>query len=599
MATVGEIVIDVTADVGPLVRQMGKAKGAMSGLESAAGRMGNGLSRASGMAVTFGTRMTIVAAGVAAVTAATTLFVKGAASTGDAIGDASKAAGMSSTAFQEYRFALKEAAAMSDEEFAAATERLNKTLGEARQGSAAAVKAFEAIGLSQADLASGAFDTDKAMAAYVATMEGMKDPTLAAAVSADLFGKAGAGMGASLSGVPGQVGDLVDRARELGVVLGPEAVAAAGKFDQKMNELGARFEVLKLKLADKLLPVLVDDIIPAIEKHVIPAIEWLGEKIFWAAGEIGKFATLAAEKFTDFRTAVGGAVDWAAGKFNDFIALLKGVADKIRTIVQSIRDAIPEITVGLGGTTYADPRAAGGGRAQPSAGGGGPGVGGAIGGQMLGASIVTGALIGATTAMEENRQAFMSVFDGITQMARETLGINSPSKVFEEIGGFLGEGLAQGIEASNGIVATAVSAMGAGAVTSANGMASDILAGLDVLLAGSQKAGAALALVNTFIGASQEIKKGTFGFATAAKVIAQGMGFVKAIKGAKGSGGGASGAGGGGAAAAAAPQQAVQDLGITFLNDPFGIGERTARAIATRVNEAQRNGVRLNVSVGT
>jgi hypothetical protein len=603
MATVGEIVIDVTADVGPLVRQMNKAEGALGGLHGAANRMGGGLHRAGGMALSFGRNMAVVAAGVAAVTGAALAFVRSSAAFGDAIGDASKAAGMSTTAFQEYRFALKEAADMSDDEFASAAARLNKTLGEAREGSMSAVKAFEAIGVSQAQLADASFTTDQAMAAFVAKMEALKDPAIAAAVSTDLFGKAGASLGAALQGTPGQVGDLVDRARELGVVLGPDAVAAASQFDQKMNELTASFEVLKMKLANDLMPVLVNNVLPAIEDYVIPALETLGGAIAGAAELIVMFAEKTGQAFTAFKETVGGAVDWVVGKFGEFLAMIDKIIARLADMAAAVTASF---TFQQGDGQINNGLATPGRGPVPDAsfiqGGSSPGVGGALGGQMMGASIVTGALIGATTAMEENRQAFMSVFDGITQMARDTLGINSPSTVFAEIGGFIGQGLAQGIEASNGIVATAVGAMGAGAVTAANGMTSDILAGLNTLLAGSQKAGAALALVNTFIGASQEIKKGTFGFATAAKVIAQGMAFVKAIKGAKGGAVGGSASGGGGAAratAAAPAQQATQNLGITFVNDPFGIGERTARAIATRVNEAQRNGIRLNVSVGT
>jgi hypothetical protein len=71
---VGEIVIDVTADVGPLMRQMNKAEAAMGGLQGAAGRMGRGLQSAGGMAVTFGKNMAVVAAGVAAVTGAALAF---------------------------------------------------------------------------------------------------------------------------------------------------------------------------------------------------------------------------------------------------------------------------------------------------------------------------------------------------------------------------------------------------------------------------------------------------------------------------------------------------------------------------------------------
>lgn len=67
---------------------------------------------------------------------------------------------------------------------------------------------------------------------------------------------------------------------------------------------------------------------------------------------------------------------------------------------------------------------------------------------------------------------------------------------------------------------------------------------------------AAAALISTYKGAAKELEKGTFGFATAAAVIARGLGFVAAIKSA-GSSGNAGGAGGG-AGAGSVPQQAPQ-----------------------------------------
>jgi len=60
---------------------------------------------------------------------------------------------------------------------------------------------------------------------------------------------------------------------------------------------------------------------------------------------------------------------------------------------------------------------------------------------------------------------------------------------------------------------------------------------------------AAEALVSTYQGAAAELKKGTFGFASAAAVIAKGIGFVAAIKGIS-SGGTSSGSGGGGSGGA-------------------------------------------------
>jgi hypothetical protein len=590
---VGEIVVDVTADVGPLVRQMSKAENAIGNVEGAANRMGQGMDRTGGKLSRFGGKLAILAAGAAAVAGGAVGLAGLAgryAAFGDAIGDASKAAGMSTTAFQEYRFALKEAAAMTDEDFANAAVRLNKTLGEARQGSLAAVKAFDAIGISQAQLADASFNTDKAMAAYVATMEGMKDPAIAAAVSTDLFGRAGASMGAALSGVPGQVKSLVDRARELGVVLGPEAVEAAGKFDQEVNALKESIEVFTLKLADNLLPVLVDHVMPAIRDLVIPALERLGGVIKVVVKTIVFLYDEAKKAFEGLKNFTVNSIDAVIAKINLFQDKLQSIVDKAKEVGSAVANAF-SFDGKSSMSTFQEDFGMGGAPGNNMMGG----AGGAAGGQMLGAAIVNGAVMGAVNSLNENRAALAAVFEGITQVARDTLGINSPSKVFEQIGSNIGQGLAQGIASANAMVATSVNQMGAGAVTATNGMVSDVLSGLNTLLAGSQKGGAALAWINTLIGASQEIKKGTFGFASMARVLAQGAALVRGINGARG-GRGSAAAGSRGptaAATAAPPQQNVQTLNFTLQNDTFGIGQNLVRQIAAQLNEAQRNGSTL------
>ena len=77
----------------------------------------------------------------------------------------------------------------------------------------------------------------------------------------------------------------------------------------------------------------------------------------------------------------------------------------------------------------------------------------------------------------------------------------------------------------------------------------------------SQAFAAAEAFVSTMKGAAKELEKGTFGFATAAAVIAKGLGFVAAIRGVGASSSGATGigaAGGGAGGAAGAAQAAPQ-----------------------------------------
>lgn len=657
---VGDVAIEVGADIGPLVREMSRATGVLDRFDGAAKKLGRGLDRFAERTTALGAKLSVVSAGIAAVTAGAFALVKGAASAGDAIGDAAKAAGMSTTAFQEYGFALKEAAAMTDEEFASATARLNKTLGEARSGSEAAVKAFEAIGVSQEQLAQASFTTDQAMAAFIAKAEATTDPALAAAMATDLFGKAGATLGAGLSGVPGQVASLVDRARELGVVMGPEAVEAAGKFDQKMNELGAQFEAVKMKIAEVLLPVIVDKLIPALQDTVLPAIvkvvEKVGEWIDWfgqldpaiqsvvgwvtaafavggpvllaigavsaaisalVLGPAAPFVLLAAVAAggaaiwakwgDDFMAAIGTAVDWVSGKFNDFIALLDRIVQKAYEVRQAMFDALMPTDLAPSGGF-----AGGGGGGGKSGGFGLPqgsgagGAGGAMGGQMMGAAIINGMVIGATNSLNEKREALIALFGQVPQIARDTLGIQSPSTVFAEIGHFLGLGMAQGITDSTAVVKTAMDGMTGTAVNSAKEGVGGVLNALGGLFQGSKKISAGIALANSWLAFTEVLKDPSYAgrpwarFAAAASALASGINAVRNIKSAQpgGTGGGASagGAAGGGAGQQVAP---ATTMNFTIQNDPFGYGERFARSIADQMNAARRSGSSIIATVSS
>lgn len=109
----------------------------------------------------------------------------------------------------------------------------------------------------------------------------------------------------------------------------------------------------------------------------------------------------------------------------------------------------------------------------------------------------------------------------------------------------------------------------------------------------SQIFAAAEALISTYKGAAKELEKGVLGYATAAAVIAKGIGFVAAIKGVSASGGSVGGGGGGSSAAAAAPapaQAPATTFAFTLQNDPMGFGEGFARQLIEQLNATQRNG---------
>jgi len=115
-------------------------------------------------------------------------------------------------------------------------------------------------------------------------------------------------------------------------------------------------------------------------------------------------------------------------------------------------------------------------------------------------------------------------------------------------------------------------------------------------LAQAKVVSSGMALINTFVGASKELaEKGSLGFATAAAVIAQGLGFVNAIKNVSASG--ASGGGSGGSAEPGSPTVSQQESAgpqrvmVEGLDkDALFSGEQLAKIFDSIYDENQNRG---------
>jgi hypothetical protein len=632
---VGDVAINVSADVGPLVREMERGKGAMNRFEGAANRISGGFkSFAAGAAVMAG-RLTIVTAAMGAATAAALALAKDAAETGDRIAKSARQAGVSAQYYQEMEFAIRQVTNLTQEEFDKALVTLNRRLGEAQQGSKGAISAFEKLGFSQAQIASGAVTTEEAMDAATRVLAGITDPALRAAVATELFGRSGAKLGGQLGGAAGEIASLREEATKLGIILTGEQLDASEKFGDSWDSLTRSFEALKVQIAANLLPYLVNTLIPALQDKVIPAIgavaTKIGELITWfqnlsqpvqdAAGYLqaafnpGSGAMLAinalaaaapvlAAAWEDwggrFKTAVGGALDWVTEKLNAFLALLDRIKTGLSEILSSTpeatgraRDALSSSGAGLG-PSFSQNGVAAEGSGEAYGGGGGGGI---------GAETANGLVNGFIATMTARMPEIDAAINAVPLRARELLGVQSPSTVFAEIGGYVGQGFADGIASAQGLVASAVGQMGATAVQGAQNTTQQVLGAMQTLFSKSKPLAAAVALINTWQGATEALKKPwPQNLAAFASVVSTGLGAVKAIRGttSSGSGGGGGGTrGGGGAAAtpAAAAPSPTQTLNFTISNDPFGFGERVIRQLAQQLNEASRNGSTLKAVV--
>lgn len=460
-----------------------KSQSTLSRLDKGVRNFGKGMQKFGDGVTAYGQTLSLFSAAITGAAAAAFGLAASAADAGDRVAKSARSAGVGAEYYQEMAFAMGQVTDLSQDELDKGLLTLSRRLGDAATGSKSAAAAFEAIGISQKDIASGSVTTEQAMDRLVAYLSESTDASTAAAVAADLFGKSGARMGAQMSGSAGEIAGLRDRAHELGIVMTDEALNASEAFGDKWSEVGTAVEGLKIKLANELLPILVDTLIPAILDTIIPAIGTLitkvGEWIHWfgeldpmiqqvvgwitaafavggpvllaigavstiiggliaATGPVGLFIAAAGLLYAawnqwgdDFKAAVGGAVDWVATKFDAFLIKLQSIIDKAVAVKTAITEAFT-----AGAKEWGSPDGTYGG-----AGGGGGSV---IMG-VVGADAAQGLVDGVNNGQRDAAGAGHDLAGALVDGTRRELDSHSPSRVMMAIGGDVADGLAIGI----------------------------------------------------------------------------------------------------------------------------------------------------------
>lgn len=302
--------------------------------------------------------------------------------------------------------------------------------------------------------------------------------------------------------------DLGDAAEKSGAVMSDKAVAASVEFQNKVRALGEAVTGLQYRLAEDLLPIFTK-LVQAITDKVIPVMAGMVDKIGeWAerfgelpgpvqdaaaiiaatlgtagpillalgvlstkfaaliaaTGPIGLFvaiATTAAAAWMvwgdDIKAAVGGAIDYVSGKFQGLLDFLQRIIDKAVQIKDSIRDAL---FAGAGKEIVPADRTHGvTGRGEPT-----QGYQPAPRGRReprvadTGDETAAGLVQGLSDGINARTGDISAAVGVVTDTARQELGIQSPSKVFREIGDWIAQGLSIGI--TDGVPGVKVAADG-------------------------------------------------------------------------------------------------------------------------------------------
>jgi prefoldin subunit 5 len=189
--------------------------------------------------------ITAVGAGIFALTSST-------ASYGDQVAKTAGKLGIGIEALQEYRYAA-ERSGVSTETFDSSLTAMQKRLGEAAQGTGAAKKALDQIGLSASDLI--AMGPERAMGAIADKLQGIEAPAERAAIAAALFSRSGIGMVNMLGNGSDALEQLREDARRTGYVLSEEAARDAEAFADAQLDAQLTIKGLKNTIGSELMPV--------------------------------------------------------------------------------------------------------------------------------------------------------------------------------------------------------------------------------------------------------------------------------------------------------------------------------------------------------
>lgn len=159
------------------------------------------------------------------------------------LGEVAQQLGVTTRDLQVYGYAASQAG-IDQETMEKSLAKLTVTLGKAQLGAEKPVKAFNALGLSLADLSGKT--AGEALPLIADGLAKISNPAKRAAIEVELFGKAGQKLDTLLAAGRGQIDELAAAAQRLGLVLSDEQIQ---KADEAADKISALKQVLEASIA--------------------------------------------------------------------------------------------------------------------------------------------------------------------------------------------------------------------------------------------------------------------------------------------------------------------------------------------------------------
>jgi hypothetical protein len=170
------------------------------------------------------------------------------------LGELASQLGVTTDTLQTFSYAATQVG-LSQDELRAGLSKLTKTIGEASIGNKTAIDSFNQFGIKILDAQGNVRSTDAVIRDIADAMKGLSDPAQRAALATELMGKAGQKLIPFLQDGSAGLDDMVQKAKDLGLVFDESTIRAADEAADKLQTLAY---VLKTELSGALVQLAPD-----------------------------------------------------------------------------------------------------------------------------------------------------------------------------------------------------------------------------------------------------------------------------------------------------------------------------------------------------
>ncbi len=219
---------------------------------SKAGKFADALKKGAGVAAKFGTA---VVTGTAATGAALMGVVNSSASTADEIDKMSAKIGLSKQAYQEWSYVLGQNG-MDVNSLQMGMKTLVAQMDGAASGTEKSVEMFEKLGVSIYDSEGKMKNQEEMFKEVTMALAAMENGTEKAALANGLLGRSGSEMMPMLNNGAEGITELTDRAHELGLIMGDDAVNAGVVLGDTLDDVKKSAGMVGTKIGVALFPII-------------------------------------------------------------------------------------------------------------------------------------------------------------------------------------------------------------------------------------------------------------------------------------------------------------------------------------------------------